>query len=199
MVFLARLNSLDDRNCPLLKRDSFHAMAEIAIYEEIPRPYLPPPELDWANFRVKSRTYQVRIEKEIYDMLELFRLVLEPLEDQMRTLRRDQNMNDLLQKLKWFAILFQKIKKHPCVTPVVDRLSMFEAQVDKLLKKQDIHMDTNPETGGMPATPITDLVMGVCFDARPWTSAEVKPKPSDVPIGAPVIAWAVTSHGDRRQ
>ncbi|KAL8750949.1 MAG: hypothetical protein Q9184_006235 [Pyrenodesmia sp. 2 TL-2023] len=153
-------------------------MTHIVLYEEIPRPYAQPPRIPWDEFHKMTPHQQSVIETDMDDMFALLELVLEPLEVQMRYLQRRLNMHDLLQKLKWYAVLFRPItwiSDSLRVTPIADRLWKFEERLDKLLAKQGIHVDTDPaESGRMPVIPITDLVIGRLFRLpsmdNSWTS-----------------------------
>lgn len=108
-------------------------------------------------------------------MIQLFSLVLEPWENRKLYLRRQLNMDDLLRKLKWHAFLLRPVIEHDRqpeeVKNLPARLKDFEGRVDKLLAERDIKMDIDLNSGRMPVIPIMDLVMGVCFDSRPWTTA----------------------------
>ncbi|KAL8653697.1 MAG: hypothetical protein Q9210_001947 [Variospora velana] len=150
-------------------------MADIVLYEEDSRPYERPPQMhDQSRLQKKSPGIQRQVRVQVVDMFEMLQLVLDPLAMQMRHLRGQVNVNDLLRKLKWYTVLFEPIVGMNIFT-AQERATIqgFQEQVDKLLRRQGIHNeDLNPRSGKMPVIPITDLLMGVCFDARPWTTID---------------------------
>lgn len=149
-------------------------MANVVLYEEVPRLYKPPPQIvDPLILQRKSSTVQGLVREEVVEMFKVLCLVLEPLEMQMPYLRRHLNMDDLLRKLKWFAVLFEPITAMDIFDDEEKTIVQnFDREVDILLGKRGFEheKDFQPSSGKMPVIPITDLLMGVYFDARPWTT-----------------------------
>lgn len=82
-----------------------------------------------------------------------------------------RDMNDLLLALRWRAHLLQPSLEMWKGDNNLFRLTIFIKHVDRLLVQPQILKKFDPEASdNMPALPITDLVMRVCFDAHKWTS-----------------------------
>lgn len=148
-------------------------MVDVVLYEEDTRPYARPPQMHHpSRLRGKSPSVQDQVRGQVVEMFQALQLVLDPLADQIDQVRSRVSMDDLLRKLKWYTVLFEKVVETNIFTDQ-ERATIqgFKKQVDGLLRRQRIHNeDFNPESGEMPVIPITDLLMGVCFDAEPWTT-----------------------------
>ena len=84
--------------------------------------------------------------------------------------KRYRNMHDLLRKLDWYPDLFIDDRLGWPSEDMKESLQSFRKKVLALL---DCCQESTPNwisEDRISALPITDLLMGVCFDARPWTS-----------------------------
>ncbi|KAL8923012.1 MAG: hypothetical protein Q9208_004824 [Pyrenodesmia sp. 3 TL-2023] len=146
----------------------------ILLYEEDARPHtLPPPLARRERLQQADDITQLKVPSQVVDMFDVLQLVLDPLENQMGSLRQHRNMNGLLYKLKWFAVLFQGITSMKIfIGEERAAFDKFRTQVNQLLRKRGCHVvkDFQPDSCTMPGKPIMDLVMGVYFDARQWTT-----------------------------
>ncbi|KAL8940381.1 MAG: hypothetical protein Q9216_002838 [Gyalolechia sp. 2 TL-2023] len=85
-------------------------MADMVLYEEVPRPYKQPPQMpDPESVKKMTPGIHKRVQTEVIEMFGLLQLVLDPLAMQIPNLRRRVNMDDLLRKLKWYVVLFRPI------------------------------------------------------------------------------------------
>ncbi|KAL8834703.1 MAG: hypothetical protein Q9170_003630 [Blastenia crenularia] len=134
-------------------------MADIVLYEEIPRPYASPPQMvDRMVVETMSVNAKGKLRSEVVDMFGVLQLVLDPLAAQMPHLRRHISMDDLLRKLHWYTVLFKQIIKIDVFT-AEDKSAFknFDKQVDKLLRKRDLAKeDFDSGSGKIPEKPIDE-------------------------------------------
>lgn len=89
--------------------------------------------------------------------------------------KRYRNFDDLLRKLAWYACLFRPIDTHwkGSNDPALDRRLSLKNRVTELMTARGLPLDEydDPTTvPDIPALPIAELLMAVCFESRPWTS-----------------------------
>lgn len=76
------------------------------------------------------------------------------------------NFDDLLRKLAWYLELLRPLRAWSRV--IENPLALLQLKVDNLMNDRGIRVIFSEDK--MSAIPIAELAMGVCFDARPWTS-----------------------------
>ncbi|KAL8918615.1 MAG: hypothetical protein Q9208_007259 [Pyrenodesmia sp. 3 TL-2023] len=115
--------------------------------------------VDRMRIQRKSLKDQDKVRAEVVDFFRVLQLVLDPLAVQMRHLRRQVNMDDLLRKLKWYTALFKQIFETDLFT-VANKATFhrFEADVNELLRRQGISNNEFTSTPGlMPVIPPAGL------------------------------------------
>ncbi|KAL8942796.1 MAG: hypothetical protein Q9211_001250 [Gyalolechia sp. 1 TL-2023] len=86
--------------------------------------------------------------------------------------RKDfHNCDDLLRKLWWNAKLIEPILRwSPNDKYKLEPLDNLFAKLKELHELRNLNTRKNDQK--IPGLPLTDLIMGVCYDSRPWTTFE---------------------------
>ncbi|KAL8732311.1 MAG: hypothetical protein Q9181_004012 [Wetmoreana brouardii] len=140
-------------------------MADISLYNEVPRPYRPRPKFPWSAIQPEDHEKIQGGVKLIFDELAL---IVEPLEVVLSFLQSYRNMDDLFRKLKCYAEILRPILDWEPTDPVMyDQFDAFDRTLEKLGSiLKEMHAVQDLENEEMPVIPLTDLLVAVFFDSR---------------------------------
>lgn len=158
-------------------------MKKFQLFDGGTQRYIQPPRLDWNSLSTYTIGEQQQVQADMLQMLLVLNRILEPVGqqlDNLQKLQRDShvpgrfhNIRDLLLKLRCYAELL-----HPPLDSglaasqeLADSLSEILRNIKEIVKCQHDDLDIDwVRAGGMPATPIAELMIRVYLDADPYLS-----------------------------